>query len=103
MTYYTSLGTTSAEIGGAIAAIIIRDIIINGLGLEGFPQIAVKKEKSDIFSLKLSFNDAAISFNISTEDAVGAAREMKHGQQCGNNIYNIVIDAVAALESKRKP
>lgn len=102
MTYYTSLGTTSAEIGGAIAAIIIRDIIINGLGLNGFPQITVKRGENDTFSIKLSFNDEEALFKISTNDAVQATREMKIGPQCCNNIYDTVIDARAIIESKRQ-
>ena len=102
-TFYASAGISSGDIGGAIAYIALDDIRTNGLGLQGFPQIAVKKLNTDEFLVTLCFEGNQAHFNIPLKMAVSAIAAMKENNAYSADIFNLVHISLASLEHDAGP
>jgi hypothetical protein len=101
-TYYSTLGISSGDIGGAIAEGILHDIRVNGLGLQGFPQIAVARHTGGGFEIMLRFGDAESRFVVTDDEAKRAVRLMKSSQGHDRIIFDRVQQAAAEVESKSR-
>jgi hypothetical protein len=94
-----AIGVSSGDIGAAIAEAIIHDIRVNGLGIQGFPQIIVAHPDNDTFAVRLGFDAYASSFTITAAEAKRAVATMKAGRGHDVGIFLRVQDAAVELEA----
>jgi hypothetical protein len=95
-----AIGISSGDIGGAVALAVIEDICVNGLGLQGFPQVVVGQVAKD-FNITLKFNDTSAEFVITADEAKRAVKAMKAGKGYSKEIFRRVQDAAISLEAQR--
>ncbi len=93
-----SIGISSGDIGGAVAEAVLHDIRVNGLGLQGFPQIDVAHPAKDVFAISLRFNDHVHAFDISAAEAKRSVELMKSKRGHNSEIFKRVQEAAARLE-----
>jgi hypothetical protein len=101
MAYYQNLGVSSGEIGGAIAAGIIHDIRINGLGIQGFPKITVSKSSTKMFKISLHFASSKADFEITEAEAKVAVAQMKNNGLYEPSIFDRIQEAASIIESNQ--
>lgn len=89
---------TSGEIGAAIAAAVIHDIRVNGLGVQGFPMIKVARFDSANFRITLSFDDQDEEFLISVDAAKRSVELLRTDKGHNVHIFPVVQEALAKLE-----
>lgn len=94
-----AIGVSSGDIGTAIAEAIIHDIRVNGLGIQGFPQIVVAHPDKDTFAITLKFDTHTSSFTISAAEASRAVKAMKAGKGHDDGIFRRVQDAAVEIEA----
>src|SRR3546814_7443016 len=75
-----AIGVSSGDIGAAIAESIIHDVRVNGLGIQGFPQITVAHPSKVVFAIGLKFDGYESGFTITADEAKRAVRTMKGGK-----------------------
>lgn len=101
-TYYSTLGISSGDIGGAVAEAVLHDIRVNGLGLQGFPQVVVSRQTGGGFLIALRFGNADSQFAISDDEAKNAVRLMKLSLGHDGIIFDRVQQAAAEVESQAR-
>jgi hypothetical protein len=94
-----AIGVSSGDIGAAIAEAIIHDIRVNGLGIQGFPQITVSHPSKDAFSIRLTFDSYTSDLTITANEAKRAVATMKAGRGQDDCIFRRVQDAAVELEA----
>ena len=99
--YYSELGISSGDVGGAIAEGILEDIRVNGLGLRGFPAVHVARDPSGDFNITLRFNSSDAHFTVSAPEALSAVKKMKARAGHDDAIFRRIQDAAVVLEANR--
>jgi hypothetical protein len=94
-----AIGVSSGDIGAAIAEAVIHDIRVNGLGIQGFPQITVKHPAKDVFAIRLTFDTYSSELTITADEAKRAVAAMKAGRGHDDGIFRRVQDAAVELEA----
>lgn len=94
-----AIGVSSGDIGAAIAEAIIHDIRVNGLGIQGFPQITVTHPTKDVFAIRLTFDAYSSELTITADEANRAVAAMKAGRGHDDGIFRRVQDAAVELEA----
>lgn len=94
-----AIGISSGDIGAAIAEAIIHDIRVNGLGIQGFPQITVSHPSKDAFSIRLTFDSYTSDLTITADEAKRAVATMKARRGHDDGIFRRVQDAAVELEA----
>lgn len=97
-TFY-AIGVSSGDIGAAIAEAVIHDIRVNGLGIQGFPQINVTHPAKDVFAIRLTFDTYSSELTITADEAKRAVAAMKAGRGHDDGIFRRVQDAAVELEA----
>jgi hypothetical protein len=90
---------SSGDIGAAIAEAVIHDIRVNGLGLQGFPQITVEQPSKDAFAIRLKFETYSSELVITADEAKRAVATMKARRGYDDGIFRRVQDAAIELEA----
>ena len=90
---------SSGDIGAAIAEAVIHDIRVNGLGIQGFPQITVTHPAKDVFAVRLTFDTYSSELTITPDEAKRAVAAMKAGRGHDDGIFRRVQDAAVKLEA----
>lgn len=90
---------SSGDIGAAIAEAVIHDIRVNGLGIQGFPQITVTHPAKDVFAVRLTFDTYSSELTITADEAKRAVAAMKAGRGHDDGIFRRVQDAAVKLEA----
>lgn len=93
------IGVSSGDIGAAVAEAVIHDVRVNGLGIQGFPQITVAHPDKATFSIGLSFNEHVSAFTITADEAKRAVETMKAGRGHDPGIFRRVQDAAVEIEA----
>lgn len=94
-----AIGVSSGDIGAAIAEAVIHDIRVNGLGIQGFPQITVTHPAKDVFAIRLTFDTYLSELTITADEAKRAVAAMKAGSGHDDGIFRRVQDAAVELEA----
>ncbi|WP_137680546.1 hypothetical protein [Aurantiacibacter suaedae] len=94
-----AIGISSGDIGAAIAEAVIYDVRVNGLGIQGFPQITVSHPSKDTFSIRLTFDNYTSDLTITAHEAKRAVAAMKAGRGHDEDIFPRVQDATVELEA----
>ena len=94
-----AIGISSGEIGAAIAEAVIHDVRVNGLGIQGFPQITVGHPSKDTFLVRLTFDTYTSDLTITADEAKRAVAAMKAGRGHDEDIFRRVQDAAVELEA----
>jgi hypothetical protein len=94
-----AIGVSSGDIGAAIAESIIHDVRVNGLGIQGFPQITVAHPSKDVFAIGLKFDGHESGFTITADEAKRAVSTMKSGKGHDAAIFRRVQDAAVEIEA----
>ncbi len=94
-----AIGVSSGDIGAAIAEAIIHDIRVNGLGIQGFPQITIDHPDRDTFSATLKFDAYTSNLTITAKDAKRAVATMKAGRGHDAEIFRRVQQAAIEIEA----
>ncbi|MEL7728694.1 hypothetical protein AAG612_04090 [Citromicrobium bathyomarinum] len=102
-TLYAS-GVSSGDIGAAIAESVIEDIRINGLGIQGFPQVTVAHPNSASFLISIKFDSLTAEFTLTSAEAKRAVNLMKarkgHDQLIFERVQNAVVEIEASAARK---
>lgn len=94
-----AIGVSSGDIGAAIAEVIIHDVRVNGLGIQGFPQITIAHPNKDTFAVRLGFDAHTSEFTITAKEAKRAVATMKAKRGHDDGIFRRVQDAAVELEA----
>jgi len=94
-----AIGVSSGDIGAAIAEAVIHDVRVNGLGIQGFPQITVAHPTKDTFAISLKFDTHTSDFTITADEAKGAVKAMKTKKGHDEVIFRRVQDAAVEIEA----
>lgn len=94
-----AIGISSGDIGAAIAEAVIHDVRVNGLGIQGFPQITVGHPSTDTFSIRLTFDTYSSELTITADEAKRAVAAMKARRGHDEGIFRRVQDAAVELEA----
>ena len=94
------LGISSGDIGSAVAACIVHDAIVNGLGLDGFPGVEIDRAIDTGFKVTISFASIGETFSISDAEAKAAVSRLKTMRLHDATIFDRVQEAVATVEGR---
>ncbi|MEQ8743501.1 hypothetical protein [Parasphingorhabdus sp.] len=92
-------GVSSGDIGAAIAEGVIEDVRINGLGIQGFPQVTVAHPSKHSFAITLKYGPHTSEFTITADEAKRAVKLMKAKKGHDGGIFRRVQDAAVEIES----
>lgn len=101
-TCYAQLGISSGMIGGTIATSVVHDIVVNDLGLQGFPGIGVERSEGG-FQIVLSFEAHAVSFEMTESEAKAAVKHLRGTSTHYRPIFDRVQEGLAKLEGLSRP
>ena len=90
---------SGAEIAGAVAACLIRDVQNNGLRINGLPQISVNRAGCDAteYEITLNFDSARVAFEVPALEAIRAAQRFKKGWPQAGAFFDLVQEALWKL------
>ena len=94
-----AIGISSGDIGAAIAEAVIHDVRVNGLGIQGFPQITVEHPSKDTFAISLGFGTHTSDFSITAAEAKRAVNTMKAKKGHDDGIFRRVQNAAVEIEA----
>jgi hypothetical protein len=93
------IGVSSGDMAAAIAEAVIHDIRVNGLGIQGFPQITVAHPSKEAFAIRLTFDTYSSDLTITADEAKRAVATLKAGRGHDEAIFRRVQDAAVELEA----
>jgi hypothetical protein len=94
-----AIGISSGDIGAAIAEAVIHDVRVNGLGIQGFPQITVAHPSKDTFGISLKFDAYTCDFTMTAAEAKRAVKTMKAKKGHDDGIFRRVQNAAVEIEA----
>ena len=102
MPHFPSDDMTSADIAGGVTEMILHDIRVNLLGLNGVPQVSVDTKDGDEFIITLSWhgrNNGAEKFSLPRSKVKAIAHTFKASGEYEKEEFELVQRALAALEA----
>ena len=93
-------GFTSSQIASGIALSIIFDVNENNLGLDGIPQIKIKRSAESRITVVLTFDKRSAEFEITNGEAKLISEKAKLFQH-DLAIFDRVQSCLATLERQR--
>jgi hypothetical protein len=94
-----AIGVSSGDIGATIAEAVVHDVRVNGLGIQGFPQITVEHPSNDTFAISLKFDIHTSDCSITAAEAKRAVNTMKAKKGHHGGIFRRVQNAAVEIEA----